>query len=189
MIIRQSLIGVLGAVLGAWVSLAFAQTAPAPAPAQAPPAQAGTELQTIWRCIDPNGKTHVTNVKEETTGKDCKIIQQQRVNVVPLAPPPAAGAPAKPVPRAPPPSGFPRESAGERLSARDRQKKTLESELASEEALLAKAKAELLEQESVRHGNERNYAKVLERLQKYKDNVQLHEKNADELRKELVKLR
>lgn len=155
-----------------------------PASAQQGSAQAPTELQTIWRCIDPAGKTHVTNVKEETTGKDCKIIQQQRVTVVP-APPPTA----KPVPRAPPPTGFPKESAGERLSARDRQKKTLESELASEEALLAKAKAELVEQESIRHGNERNYAKVLERLQKYKDNVQLHEKNAEELRKELGKLR
>ena len=59
----------------------------------------------------------------------------------------------------------------------------------SEEALLAKAKAELAEQESIRLGDERNYSKVLERLQKYKDNVELHVKNADELRKELGKLR
>ena len=55
--------------------------------------------------------------------------------------------------------------------------------------MLSKAKAELVEQESIRNGDERNYAKVLERLQKYKDNVQLHEKNAEELRKELAKLR
>ena len=38
-------------------------------------------------------------------------------------------------------------------------------------------------------GDERNYARVLERLQKYKDNVELHAKNAGELRKELGKLR
>ena len=146
-------------------------------------AQAGSEVQTLWRCVDPAGKTHFTSFKEETTGKDCKIIhQQQRVTVVPAPAKPAAKAP-------PPPSGFPRESAGDRLSARDRQRQTLETELASEEALLAKAKAELVEQEGIRTGGEKNYARVLERLQKYKDNVELHEKNAEELRKELAKLR
>lgn len=145
-------------------------------------AQAGTEIQTIWRCIDASGKTHVTNVKQETAGRDCKVIQTQRVTVVP-APAPAASPAAKS------PTGFPKESSGERANARDRQKATLETELASEEALLAKAKAELAEQESIRNGDERNYAKVLERLQKYKDNVQLHQKNVGELQKELGKLK
>ena len=65
----------------------------------------------------------------------------------------------------------------------------METELASEEALLSKARAELAEQEAIRTGDEKNYAKVLERLRKYKDNVELHEKNAGELRKELGKLR
>ncbi|MBS0337402.1 MAG: DUF4124 domain-containing protein [Proteobacteria bacterium] len=145
-------------------------------------AQGGGEIQTIWRCVDSSGKTHVTNVKDETAGKDCKVIQTQRVNVVP---------PQAPIPKsaAKSPAGFPKESSGERANARDRQKATLESELASEEALLAKAKAELAEQESIRLGDEKNYAKVLERLQKYKDNVELHEKNVGELRKELGKLK
>ena len=145
-------------------------------------AQTGIEIQTIWRCVDPNGKTHVTNVKDETVGKDCKVIQTQRVNVLPM---PAQNT----KPAAKSPAGFPKESSGERANARDRQRATLESELVSEEALLAKAKAELAEQESIRSGDEKNYAKVLERLQKYKDNVELHEKNAGELRKELGKLR
>lgn len=145
-------------------------------------AQAGTETQTIWRCIDSSGKTHVTNVKQETAGRDCKVMQTQRVTVVP--------APARVAsPAAKSPAGFPKESSGERANARERQKATLETELASEEALLAKAKAELAEQESIRNGDERNYAKVLERLQKYKDNVQLHQKNVGELQKELGKLK
>jgi hypothetical protein len=97
--------------------------------------------------------------------------------------------PALPKPAAKSPSNFPKESTGERASAKDRQKAALESELQSEEALLAKAKAELAEQESIRTGGERNYAKVLERLQKYKDNVDLHSKNTEELRRELGKLR
>ena len=139
----------------------------------------GSEIQTIWRCVDASGKTHVTNVKDETTGRDCKVIQSQRVTVMPALPKPAAKSPAS----------FPKESTGERASARDRQKAALESELQSEEALLTKAKAELAEQESIRTGGEKNYAKVLERLQKYKDNVELHAKNAEELRRELGKLR
>jgi hypothetical protein len=143
-------------------------------------AQVGTEMQTIWRCIDPSGKTHVTNVKEETTGKDCKVIQSQRVTVMPALPQKAA---------AKSPAGFPKESTGDRLSARERQRAALENELVSEESLLAKAKAELAQQESIRTGDEKNYAKVLERLQKYKDNVELHAKNTEELRKELGKLR
>lgn len=146
-------------------------------------AQGTGEIQTIWRCIDPSGKTHVTNIKDETTGKDCKVIQTQRVTVVPPQVPAAPKATGKS------PAGFPKESPGQRASAREKQRTTLETELASEEALLAKAKAELAEQESIRTGGERNYAKVLERLQKYKDNVELHTKNADELRKELGKLR
>ena len=143
--------------------------------------QAGTEIQTIWRCIDPSGKTHVTNLKDETLGKDCKVIQSQRVTVMPPIAAPKSASKSS--------SGFPKESLGDRASARDRQKAALESELASEEALLAKAKAELAEQESIRTGDEKNYARVLERMQKYKDNVELHAKNADELRKELGKLR
>ncbi len=146
-------------------------------------AQGTGEIQTIWRCIDPSGKTHVTNIKDETAGKDCKVIQTQRVTVVPPQVPAAPKATGKS------PAGFPKESPGQRASAREKQRATLETELASEEALLAKAKAELAEQESIRTGGERNYAKVLERLQKYKDNVELHTKNADELRKELGKLR
>lgn len=144
--------------------------------------QSGGDVQSIWRCVDASGKTHVTNVKDETVGKDCKVIQTQRINVLPPQTP-------APKPAAKSPVGFPKESSGERANARDRQRATLESELASEEALLAKAKAELAEQESVRNGDEKNYAKVLERLQKYKDNVELHEKNASELRKELGKLK
>lgn len=148
--------------------------------------QAGAELQMIWRCVDPTGKTHVTNIKDETVGKDCKVIQTQRVNVLP----PQTQSQTQPLkPATKSPAGFPKETSGERATARDRQRAALESELASEEALLTKAKAELAEQESIRGGDEKNYAKVLERLQKYKDNVELHQKNATELRKELGKLR
>ena len=152
-------------------------------------AQGAADAQTqstIWSCVDKGGRKSMTNMQEDTAGKDCKVIHQQRITVVP--PPAAANGGGKPAAK-PSPAGFPKETSGDRQSARDRQRQALQGELIGEESLLAKAKADLAEQEAYRGGDEKNYAKVIERLQKYRDNVQLHEKNIEELRKELGKLR
>ncbi len=151
--------------------------APSFAPAQ------GTQEITIWSCRDKDGRTHVTNLREDTSGKDCRIVQQTRVQVVP-APSPSSSKPAAQTA----PGSFPREDSQARASARERQREILEAELEREQSLLAQARKELEEQESVRYGDERNYARVLERLQKYKDSVELHQKNVESLRRELTNL-
>jgi hypothetical protein len=148
----------------------------APAPALSQDAQEAT----IWSCRDKDGRTHVTNLREDTLGKDCRVIRQTRVQVVPT---PSRGA--KP---ATPPTTFPKEDSQSRASARERQREILERELAQEEKLLGEARKALEEQEGVRYGDERNYARVLERLQKYKDAVDVHEKNIESLRRELTNL-
>lgn len=145
--------------------------------AQASQSQAGVE--TLWNCKDKDGRTILTNQQADTAGKECRVVQQQRVTVVP-----AQKAPAK----SSSPQNFPKESANDRLSARDKQRATLERELAQEESMLADAKRKLAEQESVRTGDERNYARVLERLQPFKDAVEVHTKNIDALKRELVNL-
>jgi hypothetical protein len=152
--------------------------APSPAPAQS------TEEITIWSCRDKDGRTHVTNLREDTTGKNCRIVQQTRVQVVPAQKPVGEGKPAA----RSAPGAFPKEDSQARASARERQREILEQELKREETLLADARKELEEQESVRYGDERNYARVLERLQKYKDAVELHQKNVESLRRELANL-
>ena len=136
---------------------------------------------TIWSCKDRDGRTHVTNLREDTLGKNCKVVQQSRVQVLPA--PAQSGKPA-----ARPPTAFPREDPQTRASAKSRQREILEREMAQEEESLGRTRRELAEQESVRYGDERNYAKVLERLQKYKDAVEVHEKNIDSLRRELSNL-
>jgi len=151
-------------------------TCAAPALAQAQ----GTQEITIWSCRDKDGRTHVTNLQEDTRGKDCRIVQQTRVQVMPA---PNNKSPAKAAP-----GSFPKEDSQARASARERQREILEGELEREQSLLAQARKELEEQESVRSGDERNYARVLERLQKYKDAVELHEKNIESLRRELTNL-
>ncbi|MGH8705173.1 MAG: DUF4124 domain-containing protein, partial [Burkholderiales bacterium] len=117
----------------------------------------------------------------DTVGKDCRIVQQQRVTVVPALS-------GKPGAKAPSPPGFPKESATDRAASKAKQRDTLEKELSEEQRLLADARRKLAEQESTRGGDERNYAKVLERLQPYKDAVEVHEKNVEALRRELTNL-
>ena len=51
------------------------------------------------------------------------------------------------------------------------------------------ARKELADQEAVRSGDERNYQRVLDCLQPYKDKVGLHERNIEAIQKELSKLR
>jgi len=135
------------------------------------------QVETIWSCKDNNGRTHVTNLKEDTDGKDCRILQQQRVTVVPAAKPGAKS-----------PAGFPRESASDRVTSKAKQRDTIERELAQEQSMLADARKKLSEQESIRSGDEKNFARVLERLKPYQDTVEVHEKNVDALKRELNNL-
>lgn len=132
----------------------------------------------IFRCVDASGRASYTNDKRETAGKKCEVVTTQ-INV---APPPRLPSAAKP------PGSFPRESAADRASAAGRQREILQKELAAEEQDLAKARQALAEQEAVRFGNERNYARVLERLQPFKDRVETHEKNIAALKRELSSL-
>ena len=145
--------------------------------ATAAPAYAQTQLETIWSCKDKNGRTHVTNLKEDTVGKDCRIVQQTRVTVVPAVKPGAKS-----------PAGFPKESSSDRASSKAKQRETIENELSQEQSMLADARKKLAEQEAIRTGDEKNYARVLERLKPYKDTVEVHEKNVEALRRELINL-
>ena len=138
---------------------------------------ARAQVETLWNCKDPNGRTTLTNQKADTEGKDCRIVRQERVTVVPATKPGAKS-----------PSGFPRETSADRVASKAKQKDTIEKELTQEEAMLADARKKLTEQEAVRTGDEKNYAKVLERLKPYKDTVEVHEKNVEALKRELSNL-
>jgi hypothetical protein len=133
-------------------------------------APARAQVTEIYKCIDPSGRPLYTSEKRDTTGKKCELVSRQ-VNVAPSQPPR--------------PAAFPRESANDRSSAMARQRAILEQELATESQLLDKARQDLAAQEATRSGDERNYARVLERLQPYKESVETHEKNIEALRREL----
>ncbi len=155
--------------IGALLVVALGLAAAAPARAQ---------VETLWNCKDANGRTTLTNQKTDTAGKDCRIVQQERVTAVPAAKPAGAKSPA----------GFPRETPADRASSKAKQKDTIEKELSQEEAMLADARKKLAEQETIRGADEKNHARVLERLRPFKDTVEVHEKNVAALKRELNNL-
>lgn len=133
----------------------------------------------IFKCREPGGRWTYTDDKRRAEKEKCEVVTSHITVAPPPAPPPK---------QARSPATFPRETASDRASAKGRQRDILEKELAAEEQDLAKAKQALAEQESVRSGDERNYAKVLERLQPLRDRVETHEKNVEALKRELANL-
>ena len=132
----------------------------------------------IWECIDESGNKRFTNIKSEAKG--CKLLNVSPPNTVS---PPAGKPQAKAAPR---PADFPKVD-GETQKGRDNERRRiLEQELGNEQRLLDQARKELAEQESQRLGSERNYQRVLERLEPYKKKVKLHEDNVANLRRELA---
>ena len=134
-----------------------------------------------FKCVDANGRPTYTNMKEETKGKNCSVVMRE-ISVVPAGP----AAPAARAGREKEtPAGFPKVDPATQKSRDGARRRILEEELGGEEKALAQAKAELTEQEGIRTGDERNYQRGLDRLQKYKDEVERHEKNVEALKKEL----
>ncbi|HXM81906.1 MAG TPA: DUF4124 domain-containing protein [Burkholderiales bacterium] len=143
---------------------------------------AHAQVTEIYKCVDATGRPLYTSDKRDTAGKKCDLVSRE-VNVVP-----AQQIPVQKPSAARSPGSFPRESSSDRANAKERQREILEKELVTEQQLLSKAQQELAQQESVRSGDERNYVRVLERLQPYKDSVEVHQKNVEALRRELSNL-
>ena len=134
----------------------------------------------VYKCVDADG--HVTYTNDTARAKGCKQLSSD----VPVSSVPGPAAkPAAPAGAAP---GFPSVS-GDQQKARDTERRRiLEAELDTENKNLEQARKARAEGEAVRLGGERNYQKYLDRVQGLKDNVALHERNVEALRKELSKL-
>lgn len=139
----------------------------------------------IYQCIDASGNKSFTNNKVEAAAAGCKLMNLPPVSSVP--PPPKTGVKSGGQSAATP-GGFPKVDPNTQQQRDDARKKILEQELASEQKLLDQAKRDLAEQEAIRLGSERNYQRVLDRLEPYKKKVALHESNIANLRKELSSL-
>jgi len=145
-------------------------------------AQSNAGRPTVWKCLE-DGHSQYTNIKKETEGKSCTVVSRE-ISVVSALPPVAAAAPASARP-----ADFPRVDRDTQRSRDEARRRILEDELSAEERNLAEARTKLSDQEGVRNGDERNYQKVLERLQPLKETVDRHERNVSALRREIAGLK
>lgn len=142
---------------------------------------AAAQADVMYQCVDEQGHKTFSNVKLLEKGVRCTAMD--------LGPATSAPPPSRPAAKAPSPSGFPKVGESDQKARDNDRRRILESELAAEQKNLEQAKKELAEQEAIRTGDERNYQRVLERLEPFKNKVALHERNIEAIEKELAKLR
>jgi hypothetical protein len=133
----------------------------------------------IYECVDASGNKRFTNIKAEAKG--CKLLDVGPINTVPAVKPANKSAPG--------PATFPKVDAATQRERDTDRRRILEQELANEQKQLAVAQKELAEQQAIRQGDERNYQRVLERLEPFQKRVKQHEVNIESLRKELSNLK
>ena len=138
----------------------------------------------IFKCRSETGQVTYTNDRRQAERQKCELVTSQ-INVAPTQRQQSSGK--NPIYQQG--SVFPRETPSQSVSARERQREILERELTAERQALEQAKQALAAQEAVRTGEERNYARVQERLQPFKDTIENHEKNIQALQRELGNLK
>jgi hypothetical protein len=131
----------------------------------------------MWKCVDTDGNTRYTNVKGDARG--CKGLNLEPINT---APAPSRGPQQRP-------ANFPSVDSDTQRQRDASRRKILEQELGQEQQQLDAAKKQLAEQKELRLGNEKNYARVEERLKPFEDKVKLHESNVESLTKEIANVK
>ncbi len=137
-----------------------------------------------YRCVDVNGRSTYTNIQDETVGKKCTVVSRE-VSVVPadrIAPPVGAAGKA-------PASTTTQQPASTTASRANDRRKILEEELDGEQKRLSDARQKLAGQQALRSGDEKNFQRVLDRLKPFTEVVGQHEKNVEQLRRELSSIR
>jgi len=154
-------------------------------------------LATVYKCVDDRGRTTYTN--DRSLARNCKPMStdQPVSTVAPIAPAPSSGGSA---------STFPSVSSEDQKARDSSRRDILETELKNEEAALETAREALKEQEALYPPEERNApprnaegkvigpatingAKRNARLQTYINQVELHERNIESLKREMSRLR
>ncbi len=131
----------------------------------------------MWKCVDPDGNTppRYTNVKSEAKG--CTALHLDPIITVPATRPQQK------------PANFPSVSSLTQKQRDADRRKILEQELIHEQQQLELAKKQLAEQKETRYDNEKNYARVEERLKPFESRIKLHENNIESLKKEIANIR
>ena len=139
-------------------------------------------LAETCKYVDKDGRTIYSNVPIKNARK-VSCFQPP----APLSPEPPESTRGSS--EAKPGANRPRVDSGTQRKRDDDRRQILEEELTREQEALDGARKALAEQEAQRFGDERNYARVLERLKPYQEAVATHEKNVASIRQEIANLR
>lgn len=135
----------------------------------------------VYLCIDANGNKEYRNTGPTAR---CKKVDLPPMTTVP-APSRATSSGAKPTS----PTDFPRVDDTVQKARDNERRQILQNELRKEEQKLADIRSEYNNGQPERRGDERNYAKYLERTATLKDDLARTEKNVEALKRELGNLK
>ncbi|MBX3614847.1 MAG: DUF4124 domain-containing protein [Burkholderiaceae bacterium] len=144
----------------------------------------------VYRCESDSG---VPVYQGTPNGRNCRQIDLAPLTTIPApklpAARPAAGAAQAGGAARPSPNGFPKVDASTQRERDSERRRILEDELRKEETRLAELKAVYKNGEPDRLGDERNYQKYLDRVQRLKDDIGRSEGNIASIRRELGAIR
>jgi hypothetical protein len=138
----------------------------------------------VYRCTDAEGRVTITNILIDKT--NCKRIQIEADNAMPS--PIDSGKRRPGAASNPTPPNFPSVSADEQNTRNDARRTILNQELADEQKKLEGAKNQLATQEKVPPGME-DAEKRETRLRPFREAIVRHERNIEDLNREIGNLR
>ncbi|RCS59668.1 DUF4124 domain-containing protein [Parvibium lacunae] len=144
----------------------------------------------IFLCVDEQGNRTYQNVG---TGKGCRKLELQPLNTVPASKPNNPGNTGanvgnpgqRGVTTGGGSSNFPRVDTSSQRVRDEERRRILQEELKSEEQKLGDLRKEFNNGEPERRGDERNYQKYLDRVQKIREDIARSEANIEGLKREL----
>ncbi len=141
----------------------------------------------IYRCQSSSGVIEYSNSRPaDSAGKHCETLDLPEITTIPAPSMPQKKAPAKASAKG---SGdFPKVSAARQQRRDNARKEILRDELDRERARLGKLREEFQDGEPERLGNERNYQKYLDRVERLRGDISRRESNIAALQRELEDL-
>ncbi len=146
----------------------------------------------IYRC-DNNGVVDYNNNVVSAKNKSCTVASLPNITTIPAPalPKPAvstgtpSGGAQKSATGSPSPTGFPKVDSGTQKARDNDRAAILDEERRKENSKLQELKKEFNNGEPERRGDERNYQKYLDRVEKLKEDIQRSESNVKSLDREL----
>jgi Domain of unknown function (DUF4124) len=146
---------------------------------------AGTGQAQIYRCEDGNGVIEYSNKPSGGKDRNCKSVELPTVTTIPAPKLPIKSGGSTAATGNPNNSGSAKIDDSTQRSRDTDRKRILEDELKKEEVKLTELRREYNNGEPERQGDERNYQKYLDRVQRLRDEIGRSEGNVGSLKKEL----